>query len=238
MSIAFSPCVPYLAFSPDRPTAPMGNVCVFVCVRIHAGNFGRSDYARKNGLDKMVGYTGSADDSKLEGLMDILRFFDEWRASLEARPTLGDWKAHFITDHSWTDIRVCILGTVSMCRYLFEKDSRFKIYPLSDVPHFINLRCIGQDIVEHRYGHMCQCLGSHCNPTAAQAKERAAQEDLQRSLHGISRANHARKGEDFIASGIRGRIMLPSDRRRAVCYDAGALEERYLSCDVPAVHQH
>ncbi|CAB1110389.1 unnamed protein product [Ectocarpus sp. CCAP 1310/34] len=78
------------------------------------GNFGRSDYARKNGLDKMVGYIRSADDSKLEELMDILRFFDEWRASLEARPTLGGraWKAYFITDHSWTDIRVCILGTV------------------------------------------------------------------------------------------------------------------------------
>ncbi|CAB1102348.1 unnamed protein product [Ectocarpus sp. CCAP 1310/34] len=62
----------------------------------------------------MVGYIRSADRSKLE-LMDILRFFDEWRASLEARPTLGDgtWEAHFITDHSWTDIQVCILGTVA-----------------------------------------------------------------------------------------------------------------------------
>ncbi|CAB1103448.1 unnamed protein product [Ectocarpus sp. CCAP 1310/34] len=111
-----------------------------------ARNFGRSDYARKNGLDKMVSYIRSADDSKLEEVMDILLLFDEWRASLEARPTLGDgaWKAHFITDHSWTDIRVCILGTVSMCRYVFEEDSTFKIPPLSDVPHFINLRYIGQ----------------------------------------------------------------------------------------------
>ncbi|CAB1106398.1 unnamed protein product [Ectocarpus sp. CCAP 1310/34] len=50
----------------------------------------------------MAGYIRSADDSKLEELMDILRFLGEWRASLEARSTLGDcaWKAHFITDHS------------------------------------------------------------------------------------------------------------------------------------------
>ncbi|CAB1104482.1 unnamed protein product [Ectocarpus sp. CCAP 1310/34] len=84
----------------------------------------------------MVGYIRSTDDSKLDELMDILWFFDEWRASLEARPTLGDgaWKAHFITDHLWTDSRVCILGTVRMCRYLIEKDSRFKISPLNMFP--------------------------------------------------------------------------------------------------------
>ncbi|CAN0420381.1 unnamed protein product, partial [Ectocarpus sp. 13 AM-2016] len=69
----------------------------------------------------MAGYVTSADDSKLEELMDILRFLEEWRASLEAKAKPGDgtWKAHFITDYSWTDIRVCILGSASLCRYLF-----------------------------------------------------------------------------------------------------------------------
>ncbi|CAN0500677.1 unnamed protein product, partial [Ectocarpus sp. 12 AP-2014] len=153
-------------------------------VDIFNGNFGRSEYARKNGLHKMAGYVTSADDSKLEELMDILRFFEEWRASLEAKAKPGDdtWKAHFITDYSWTDIRVCILGSVSLCRYLFGEDSRFKVSPLSGVLHFVNPRNVGQDPVEHRFGHMRQGLGSHRNPTATQAKEGAARGDLNRGL--------------------------------------------------------
>lgn len=59
-------------------------------------------------------------------------------------------------------------------------------------------------------------LGSHRNPTATQAKERAARGDLNRGLHGRSRANHnrnARKGEDFIATGYRAQIFLPTTEK-------------------------
>ena len=59
---------------------------------------------------------------------------------------------------------------------------------------------------------MREGLGSHRNPTATQAKERAAQGDLNRGLHGGRRANYnrnARKGKDFVASGYRAEIMLP-----------------------------
>lgn len=119
---------------------------VMLSVSICAGNFDRSEYERKNGLNKHKGYIASADDSKLEVLMDILRFFDEWRSKLEAKTTQGDvtWKKHFITDFSWTDIRVCILGFVGMCRYLFEEESRFKVSPLSPAPHYVNPRNHGQ----------------------------------------------------------------------------------------------
>ncbi|CAM9655412.1 unnamed protein product, partial [Pylaiella littoralis] len=87
-----------------------------------------------------AGYITSADDSKLEELMDILRFFEKWRCNLEEKTTLGDvtWKKHFITEYSWTDIRVSILGFVSMCRYLFEDDSRFKVSRLRDTPRYVN----------------------------------------------------------------------------------------------------
>ena len=93
----------------------------------------------------------SANDSKLEELMDIVRFFDKWRSSLEERTTRGDdaWKKHFITDFSWTDMRVCILGFVSMCRYLFEEDSRFKVSPLRPWPHYVNPRNCGQVCLVH-----------------------------------------------------------------------------------------
>ncbi|CAB1109281.1 unnamed protein product [Ectocarpus sp. CCAP 1310/34] len=91
---------------------------------------------------------------------------------------------------------------------------------------------------------MRQSLGSHSNPIAAQAKERTARGDLQRSLHGVSRANHnknARKGEDFIASGIRGRIMLPvTDAERSATMRApsrnpvsAVMFPRYISIDKP-----
>ncbi|CAM9656082.1 unnamed protein product, partial [Pylaiella littoralis] len=112
------------------------------CTCIYSGNFGRSEYARKKGLDKKAGYITSADDSKLEELMDILRFFEKWRCNLEEKTTVGDvtWKKHFITEYSWTDIRVSILGFVSMCRYLFEDDSRFKVSRPRDTPRYVNPR--------------------------------------------------------------------------------------------------
>ncbi|CAN0382331.1 unnamed protein product, partial [Pylaiella littoralis] len=115
------------------------------------GNFGRSEYARKKGLDKKAGYITSADDSKLEELMDILRFFEKWRCNLEEKTTVGDvtWKKHFITEYSWTDIRVSILGFVSMCRYLFEDDSRFKVSRPRDTPRYVNPR------------HHCQVSCAH-----------------------------------------------------------------------------
>ncbi|CAM9765664.1 unnamed protein product, partial [Pylaiella littoralis] len=125
----------------------------------------RPRYARKKGLDKKAGYITSADDSKLEELMDILRFFEKWRCNLEEKTTLGDvtWKKHFITEYSWTDIRVSILGFVSMCRYLFEDDSRFKVSRLRDTPRYVNPRHHCQDVVENRFGHMRDGLGSHRN---------------------------------------------------------------------------
>ncbi|CAN0183468.1 unnamed protein product, partial [Ectocarpus sp. 4 AP-2014] len=98
-------------------------------------------------------------------------------------------KRQFITRESWFDIRVCILGFVSMCRYLFETDSRFKVSALSDLLRFINQRYCGQDVVENRFAHMRDGLGTHRNPTAQQAKERAALGDLNRGLAGKTRAN-------------------------------------------------
>ncbi|CAM9626003.1 unnamed protein product [Pylaiella littoralis] len=217
-----------------------------MCMCIYSGNFGRSEYARKKGLDKKAGYITSADDSKLEELMDILRFFEKWRCNLEEKTTLGDvtWKKHFITEYSWTDIRVSILGFVSMCRYLFEDDSRFKVSRLRDTPRYVNPRHHCQDVVENRFGHMRDGLGSHRNPTATQAKERAARGDLNRSLHGRSRANHnrnARRGQDYIASGYRARIMLPitegerSATMRPSSWNtpAAVLFPRYISYDNP-----
>lgn len=86
-------------------------------------------------------------------------------------------------------------------------------HPASIPPPFPPLLlALPKDPVEHRFGHMRQGLGSHRNPTATQAKERAARGDLNRGLHGGSRANHnrnARAGNDFMATGVRGDIMLP-----------------------------
>ncbi|CAB1100333.1 unnamed protein product [Ectocarpus sp. CCAP 1310/34] len=211
-----------------------------------SGNFGRSEYARRNGLDKEAGYISSADDSKLEELINMVRFFDKWRSSLQEKTTMGDetWKKHFITEFSWTDIRVCILGFVSMCRYLFEEDSRFKVSPRRPWPHFINQRNCGQDVIEHCFGHMRQGLGSHRNPTAAQAKERGARGDILRGLHGPCRANYnrnARKGRDFVASGYRAEVMLPVGegersvriRARTKDSDEAVLSPWYISVAAP-----
>lgn len=68
-----------------------------------------------------------------------------------------------------------------------------------------------QDILEHRFAHIRAGLGTLRNPTASQAKERAVRGDLNRGLHGGSRANmnrNARPGADFSVSGFRGQIML------------------------------
>eukprot|EP00752_Nemacystus_decipiens_P015949 g14254.t1 len=100
------------------------------------------------------------------------------------------------------------------------------------------------DPVEHRFGHMRQGGGSHRNPTAAQAKERAARGDLNRGLHGGSRANYnrnARKGRDFVASGYRAEIMLPvGEEERSVRFRArtkdsaeAVLAPRYISVSKP-----
>ncbi|CAB1103904.1 unnamed protein product [Ectocarpus sp. CCAP 1310/34] len=91
---------------------------------------------------------------------------------------------------------------------------------------------------------MRQGLGSHRNPTATQAKERAARGDLNRGLHGGSRANHnrtSRKGNDFIASGVRGQIILPvTDEERSATMRApsrnpasAVMFPRYLSIVKP-----
>ncbi|CAB1108720.1 unnamed protein product [Ectocarpus sp. CCAP 1310/34] len=68
-----------------------------------------------------------------------------------------------------------------------------------------------QIILEHRFKDVRAGLGTLRNPTAAQAKERSVRGDLNRGLHGGSRANfnrNARSGNDFIDSDYRSRIML------------------------------
>ncbi|CAM9944583.1 unnamed protein product [Pylaiella littoralis] len=68
-----------------------------------------------------------------------------------------------------------------------------------------------QDILEHRFAHIRAGLGTLRNPTAAQAKERSVRGDLNRGLHGGSRANfnrNARSGDDFNVSDYRAKIML------------------------------
>ncbi|CAN0318150.1 unnamed protein product, partial [Pylaiella littoralis] len=68
-----------------------------------------------------------------------------------------------------------------------------------------------RDILEHRFAHIRAGLGTLRNPTAAQAKERSVRGDLNRGLHGGSRANfnrNARSGDDFNVSDYRAKIML------------------------------
>ncbi|CAM9770889.1 unnamed protein product, partial [Hapterophycus canaliculatus] len=84
-------------------------------VDIFNGNYGRSQYERKAGINKMKGYIGSSESVLVDRLMEILSFFDDWQATLQEH---GDesgakgvgWKKHFITRESWHDLRLCILG--------------------------------------------------------------------------------------------------------------------------------
>ncbi|CAM9229679.1 unnamed protein product [Ectocarpus sp. 12 AP-2014] len=165
----------------------------------------------------MKGYVTSAEDPILERLMEILRYFDDWNDMLQEFPPPtggGDlgWKKHFITRESWFDLRLTILGFVATCRYFFEHPEGFGVDDLSsNANRFINPRTFSQDILEHRFAHIRAGLGTLRNPTAAQAKERSVRGDLNRGLHGGSRANfnrNARSGDDFNVSDYRGRIML------------------------------
>lgn len=91
---------------------------------------------------------------------------------------------------------------------------------------------------------MRQGCGSHRSPDATQAKERAERADLNRGLHGGSRANYnrnARKGRDFVASGYRAEIMLPIGeeegfgriRTRTKNSAEAVLSPRYISVATP-----
>ena len=53
--------------------------------------------------------------------MDILDFFSKWEYELVNSPPRdsADWQRHFISQASWFDLRVCILGFLSLCRYVF-----------------------------------------------------------------------------------------------------------------------
>ncbi|CAN0525246.1 unnamed protein product [Ectocarpus sp. 12 AP-2014] len=97
----------------------------------------------------MKGYVTSLDSPIIVRLMEILVFFDYWHSSLQASPppTSGgdqDWKRHFITRESWFDLRACILGFVSVCRYLLEFPARFQEGNLSDAFRYINPRTFSQ----------------------------------------------------------------------------------------------
>ena len=53
--------------------------------------------------------------------MDILDFFSKWEYDLVNSPPRDstNWQRHFISQASWFDLRMCILGFVSLCRYVF-----------------------------------------------------------------------------------------------------------------------
>lgn len=87
------------------------------------GVFGRDKLERKKGLSKKKGYIWRSDSSHLEGLLHILEWFDEWRTSLECSSAPGTWKDNFITDMSWYDMRLTILGFVAMSRYIMADES-------------------------------------------------------------------------------------------------------------------
>ncbi|CAM9923081.1 unnamed protein product [Laminaria digitata] len=104
-SLSFSRTRRAIARCTDRPT----------------GNYGRSDLERRRGLNKLKGYVTSGDSIHTRRLMDILDFFSKWEYELVNSPPRDgtNWQRHFISQGSWFDVRVLILGFVSLCRYVF-----------------------------------------------------------------------------------------------------------------------
>lgn len=113
------------------------------------GNYGNTPFERRRKINKSKGYINGVESIQIERLMEILSFFDDWQDTLQKQKEVRgggahDWKRHFITRESWFDLRLCILGFVSTCRYLFTDPSRFKIGNLSPVPRFLSARTFSQ----------------------------------------------------------------------------------------------
>lgn len=98
----------------------------------------------------MAGYIRSFESAPIDRLMEILQFFDDWESTLKLKHQAGEavsevaWKKHFITHQSWFDLRLSILGFISMCRYLFEDPARFQMDSLSSNLRFVCPRCLSQ----------------------------------------------------------------------------------------------
>lgn len=91
------------------------------------GNYARTAFERRKGINKYKGYVTSVDDIHLGRLMEILQFFQRWEQSLrESDPASSEWKKHFITHQSWYDLRLTILSFVALSRYLLAEPSTFR----------------------------------------------------------------------------------------------------------------
>lgn len=100
------------------------------------GNFGRTKTEVRYGKRKAAGYIKSPESLHIERLMEILSYFDNWQSQLQSHNSTekGEehaWKKHFITRESWFDLRLCVLGFVSTCRYLLDEPERFQSNSLS-----------------------------------------------------------------------------------------------------------
>lgn len=87
------------------------------------GVFGRNKVEIKKGLSKKKGFITESNSLHLKKLLGILEWFDDWRISLELSCAPGPWKDYFITDMSWFDMRLTILGFVAMSRYIMSDES-------------------------------------------------------------------------------------------------------------------
>ncbi|CAN0292070.1 unnamed protein product, partial [Pylaiella littoralis] len=128
------------------------------------------------------------------------------------------WKKHFITRESWFDLRLCILGFVSTCRFLFDRPAIFQVDSLSpNDRRFIGPRSLSQDLIEHRFSHYRGNNGTHRNPTAQEVKTRSQTGDVIRALNGKTRRNsninaNGRVGQDFHVADTSGEIMMAVTR--------------------------
>ncbi|CAN0104906.1 unnamed protein product, partial [Pylaiella littoralis] len=187
------------------------------------GNYARRKVDRLSGTRKGDGYIKSATSAHLERLIDILLHFEKWQNSLQEKNKELEggehaWKKHFITRESWFDLRLCILGFVSTCRFLFDRPAIFQVDSLSpNDRRFIGPRNLSQDLIEHRFSHYRGNNGTHRNPTAQEVKTRSQTGDVIRALNGKTRRNsninaNARVGQDFHVADTSGEIMMAVTR--------------------------
>ena len=132
-------------FTPPYPKLPRPCMTLFFCLNgssspsrasLPPGNYTRRKVDRLSGTRKGDGYIKSATSAHLDRLIDILLHLEKWQNSLqEKNKELGGgehaWKKHFITRESWFDLRLCILGFVSTCRFLFDLPEIFQVDSLS-----------------------------------------------------------------------------------------------------------
>lgn len=97
-------------------------------------------------MHKMEGRIPSSYSVHLERLMNVLEFFDNWQRELREVPADGsDWKRYFTTRESFFDLRIGILGFISVCRYLFAQPEKYKVNRHSSInTRFINPRSCSQ----------------------------------------------------------------------------------------------